>query len=172
MKSMSRLFSKSLFAIILIACATSTAIAQEQPVVLAGAELTRVVPSSFYFEGQSAPTQMRNSAAARFGPKRHVIAGNVDTSGYSSEIRAKYEGFLITDSAIAVGGTDLGVGAYGFGFSNDGKFNVFDVAGNRLLSVDAAKDSAMRRPRPLMMVKASDGLRLYSGRNYVTIAAK
>lgn len=172
MKSMSRLFSKPLFAVILIACATSTAIAQEQPVVLAGAELTRVVPSSFYFEGQSAPTQMRNSAAARFGPKRHVIAGLIDTSGYSTEIRAKYEGFFITDSAIAVGGTDLGVGAYGFGFSNDGKFNLFDVAGNRLLSVDAAKDSAMRRPRPLMMVKASDGLRLYSGRNYVTIAAK
>ena len=169
---MSRLFSKTLFAIILIACATSAAMAQEQPVVLAGAELTRVVPSSFYFEGQSAPTQMRNAAAARFGPKRHVIAGLVNTSGYSSEIRAKYEGFFITDSAIAVGGADLGVGAYGFGFSNDGKFNLFDVAGNRLLSVDAAKDSAMRRPRPLMMVKASDGLRLYSGRNYVTIAAK
>ncbi|HEX5733467.1 MAG TPA: hypothetical protein VF131_11595 [Blastocatellia bacterium] len=172
MKSMSRLFSNSLFAVILIACATSTAIAQEQPVVLAGAELTRVVPSSFYFEGQSAPTQMRNAAAARFGPKRHVIAGLVDTSGYSSEIRAKYEGFVITDSAIAVGGADLGVGAYGFGFSNDGKFNVFDVAGNRLLSVDAAKDSEIRRPRPLMMVKSSDGLRLYSGRNYVIIAAR
>lgn len=172
MKLLSRSFSSTLFAIILIACAVSAAMAQEQPVVLAGAELTRVVPSSFYFEGQSAPTQMRNAAAARFGPKRHVIAGLVDTSGYSSEIRAKYEGFFITDSAIAVGGTDLGVGAYGFGFSNDGKFNVFDVAGNRLLSVDAAKDSALRRPRPLMMVKGSDGLRLYSGRDYVTIAAR
>lgn len=172
MKLMSRMCSRTLFAIILTACATSAAMAQEQPAVLAGAELTRVVPSSFYFEGQSAPTQMRNAAAARFGPKRHVIAGLVDTSGYSSEIRAKYEGFLITDSAIAVGGADLGVGAYGFGFSNDGKFNVFDVAGNRLLSVDAAKDSEMRRPRPLMMVKASDGLRLYAGRDYVTIAAK
>jgi hypothetical protein len=30
----------------------------------------------------------------------------------------------------------------------------------------------LRRPRPLMMVKADDGLRLYSGRNYVSIAAK
>ena len=172
MKLLSRLFSNRLFAIFLIACAASTAIAQDQPAVLTGADLTRVVPSSFYFEGQSAPTQMRNSAAARFAPKRHVIAGNVDTSGYSSDVRAKYEGFLITDMAIAVGGSDLGVGAYGFGFSNDGKFNVFDIAGNRLLSVDAAKDSALRRPRPLMMTKASDGLRLYSGRNYVIIAAK
>ncbi|HJQ70150.1 MAG TPA: hypothetical protein VKA70_14335 [Blastocatellia bacterium] len=172
MKVLSRPFLKRVFAIFLIGCAASAAVAQEQPAVLSGAELTRVVPSSFYFEGQSAPTQMRNAAAARFGPKRLVIAGLVDTSGYSSEIRAKYEGFFITDSAIAVGGSDLGVGAYGFGFSNDGKFNLFDIAGNRLLSVDAAKDSALRRPRPLMMSKASDGLRLYAGRDYVTIAAR
>lgn len=172
MKLFGHFCSKTLFAIILITCPIFAAIAQEQPVVLAGAELTRIVPSSFYFEGQSAPTQMRNAAAARLGPKRHVIAGLVDTSGYSSEVRAKYEGFLITDSAVAIGGTDLGVGAYGFGFSNDGKLNIFDVAGTRLITVDAAKDSALRRPRPLMMVKADDGLRLYSGRNYVSIAAK
>jgi len=172
MKPLGHFCSKPLLAISLIACATFTAIAQEQVVVLTGAQLTRIVPSSFYFEGQSAPTQMRNAAAARLGPKRHVIAGLVDTSGYSSEVRAKYEGFLITDSAVSVGGADLGVGAYGFGFSNDGKFNVFDVAGTRLISVDAAKDSAMRRPRPLIMVKADDGLRLYSGRDYVIIAAK
>ena len=59
----------------------SLAAAQEDNVVLGGAELTRVVPPGFYFEGQSAPTQMRNSAAARFGAKRYVIAGLVDTSG-------------------------------------------------------------------------------------------
>lgn len=164
--------SKTLFAILFIACATARAVAQDQPVVLAAGELARVVPSSFYFEGQSAPTQMRNAAAARLGQKRLVIAGLVETSGYSTEIRAKYEGFFITDSAVAVGGTDVGVGAYGFGFSDDGKFNLFDIAGNRLLSVEAPKDSAIRRPRPLQMVKASDGLRLYSGRNYVVIAAK
>jgi hypothetical protein len=172
MKLLVHFRSKTFFAITMIACAAVAALAQEQPVVLSGAELTRIVPSSFYFEGQSAPTQMRNAAAARLAPKRHVIAGLVDTSGYSSEVRAKYEGFFITDSAVSVGGADLGVGAYGFGFSNDGKFNLFDVAGTRLISVDATTDSALRRPRPLMMVKAADGLRLYGGRNYVVIAAK
>ena len=163
---------KTLFAMFFIACACAGAVGQDQPAVLAAGELSRVVPSSFYFEGQSAPTQMRNAAAARLGQKRLVIAGLVDTSGYSTEVRAKYEGFFITDSAVAVGGTDVGVGAYGFGFSDDGKFNLFDIAGNRLMSVDAAKDSTLRRPRPLTMVKASDGLRLYSGRSYVVIAAK
>src|SRR5687767_2876387 len=71
--------------------------AQEQVTLLMGAELTRVVPSGFYFEGLSAPTQMRNSAAARFGTKRYVIVGMVDTSGYAADVRAKYEGFFITD---------------------------------------------------------------------------
>jgi hypothetical protein len=172
MNFFARYRSKMHFAILFIACASASAIAQEQAVVLAEKELARVVPSSFYFEGQSAATQMRNSAAARMGPKRHVIAGLVNTSGYSSDVRAKYEGFFITDSAVAIGGADLGVGAYGFGFSDDGKFNLFDIAGNRLITVDSAKDSAMRRPRPLVMVKASDGVRLYSGRNYVVIVAK
>ena len=93
--------------------------------------MTRVVPPGFYFQGLSAPTQMRNSAAARFGTNRYVIVGMVDTSGYSADVRAKYEGFLITDSAIRINGSDLATGAYGFGFSNDGKFNILDLAGNK-----------------------------------------
>jgi hypothetical protein len=105
-------------------------------------------------------------------PKRNVIAGLVDTSGYSSEVRGRYEGFIITDSSITVSGAELGTGAYGFGFSQDGKMNIFDVGGKQVLSVPAQSDQQLKRPRPLMMVKAADGVRLYSGRNYVTVAAK
>lgn len=148
------------------------AAAQDTPVVLSGAELTRVVPASFYFEGQSAPTQMRNSAAARFGAKRFVIAGLVDTSGYSTDVRAKYQGFFITDSPVTVGDKELSAGAYGFGFSDDGKFNVFDVGGKQVLSISARKDATMRRPRPLMMALEGGALRLYAERNYIGIAAK
>ena len=159
--------------VILVICAlVYVAAAQEAAVVLSGAELARVVPTSFYFEGQSAATQVRNSAAARFGAKRLVIAGLVDTAGYSTEVRAKYQGFLIIDSPMVVGGKELGTGAYGFGFSSDGKFNVFDVGGREVISVTAVKDSAIRRPRPLMMMKEKDGLRLYAERNYVVIATK
>lgn len=143
--------------------------AQDAPGVLTGAELSRVVPTSFYFQGQSGPTQMRNSAAARLAAKRYVVAALVDTSGYSSEVRGVYEGFIITDSAITIGGSKLETGAYGFGFSSDGKMNIFDVGGKKLMSVDAQKDQALKRPRPLMMAMTGDGLRLYSGRNYVTV---
>ena len=149
-----------------------TAYAQDSATVLAGAELTRIVPPGFYFQGLSAPTQMRNAAAVRFGDKRFVIAGLVDTSGYAADVRAKYEGFFITDSPITINGTDLGVGAYGFGFGNDGKMQILDLAGNQLFSVSTSKDSGLRRPRPLMMTKAADGVRFYNGKDYVTIAAK
>src|SRR2546425_3477912 len=128
---------------------------QDRVVVLAGAELSRVVPPGFYFQGLSAPTQMRNSAAARLGKNRYVIAGLVDTSGYAADVRAKYEGFLISDSPITINGSDLGIGAYGFGFSNDGKLNILDLAGKEILSVSTTKDTALKRPRPLMMTMSA-----------------
>lgn len=141
-------------------------------VVLSGAALARVVPTGFYYEGQSAPTQMRNSTAARFGPKHHVVAGMVDTSGYSVEVRARYEGFLITDASVMIEGQELQTGAYGFGFSDDEKFNVYDVGGRRVLSVGTTSDRTLRRPRPLLMQKRGPDVRLYSGRQFVTISVR
>ena len=156
-----------------VLCSLAFAVAaQERAVVLTGADLTRVVPPGFYFQGLTAPTQMRNAAAVRFGTNRYVIAGMVDTSGYAADVRASYEGFLITDSAISINGSDLGVGAYGFGFSNDGKLNILDLAGSKILSVSTTRDSELKRPRPLMMTSAGDGIRLYGGKEYVVIAAK
>ena len=147
-------------------------VAQERATVLAGTELTRVVPTGFYFQGLSAPTQMRNAAAARFGTARFVIAGLVDTSGYSTDVRAKYVGFLITDSPITLNGESLPSGAYGFGFATEGKLTVMDLAGKDLLSVAVTDDKSLRRPRPLMMATDPGGVRLYNGRNYVVIAAQ
>ena len=155
---------------LLVLC--SFAVAQETATLLTGPELTRVVPTSFYFQGLSAQTQIRNSAAARFGNNRYVVVGMVDTSGYAADVRAKYEGFFITDSAIEISGHDLKTGAYVFGFTDDGKLNVLDLSGKEILSASTTKDNSLRRPRPLMMMKSGDGLRLYSGRAYVTISPK
>src|SRR5262245_17675561 len=152
--------------------AAGSALAQEQTAVLAGAELTRVVPTGFYFQGLSAPTQMRNSAAARFGKDRYVISGLVDTSGYSADVRAKYVGFLITDSAIRLNGESLQPGAYGFGFATEGKLTVMDLSGKDLVSVSITNDKDLKRPRPLMMAADGNGVRLYNGKNYVVIAAQ
>ena len=139
--------------------------------VLSGPALTRVVPTSFYFKGQSAPTQMRNSAAVRIN-SHFVIVGMVDTSGYSADVRARYQGFFITDSAITVGGQALPTGAYGFGFTNDGKFNILDIGNNEVLSVASTNDKALKRPRPLMMQMDGSNVRLYAGRDYVVLTVK
>lgn len=140
--------------------------------VLSETASARIVPTSFYFAGQSAPTQMRNSAVARLAKDRFVIAGLVDTSGYSTEISGKYEGFFITDSIVTVGGKQLPTGAYGFGFSADGKLRVFDLSSKEVLTVETTNDKEMKRPRPLMMTIAEGGVRFYKGKNYTLIKAK
>src|SRR5712664_3685944 len=172
MKNSTRRLVLGLAAVFLVCSLPVLATAQDPVTVLAGAELTRVMPPGFYFQGLSAPTQMRNSAAARFGTKRYVIAGLVDTSGYAADVRAKYEGFFITDSPVAINGSALGTGAYGFGFSNDGKMQILDLAGNQILSVATTKDSELKRPRPLMMTRAGDGIRFYSGKDYVSVTVR
>lgn len=156
----------------IITVSAAAALAQDATMILSGPDLTRVVPTSFYFQGLSASTQMRNSAAVRFGDKRYVVVGLVDTSGYAADVRAKYEGFFITDSPIKINGSDLGTGAYGFGFSDAGKMQILDLAGNEILSVSTAKDADLKRPRPLMMSKSGDGVRLHSGKDYVTITPR
>ncbi|MGI9036420.1 MAG: hypothetical protein ACR2GD_10330 [Pyrinomonadaceae bacterium] len=165
-------FSTFLSVLMFVCCLSVAAQNKADYAVLSGSELTGIVPTSFYFAGQSAQTQIRNSAAARLGKDRYVIAGLVDTSGYSTEISGKYEGFLITDSGIQIGDKQLATGAYGFGFSADGKLHIFDLSSKEILSVAATNDKEMKRPRPLMMSVAANGVRFYNGRNYVLVAAK
>jgi hypothetical protein len=135
-------------------------------------ELKSVVPKSFYFAGLSADTQMRNAAAALIGEKRYLIAGLVDTSGYSTEISGVYEGFFITDSPVKFGDKTLETGAYGFGFKKENEVNVFDLSSKQILTAATTNDAEMRRPRPLMMQTDANGIRLYKGRNYVLISPK
>ena len=139
------------------------------PVIVSEEELTRVVPTGFYYEGQVAPTQMRNAAAVRIREKKHVIAALVDNSGYATETRAKIEGFWATDVPVRIGGRNLAVGVYPFGVTREGVLNVYDLAGALLFSVKTSRDAGLQTPRPLAMVMAGDVVRLYRGRNYVLV---
>jgi len=157
-------------AVVFIAGAASAA-AQDGVKVLERNEAKTFVPAGFYFEGQSAPTQMRNTGVATIGEKRHVIVGLVDTSGYSADVAAKYEGFFITDSKVKIGGKKLGTGAYGFGFTRDGKINIHDVGGKTILTAETKDDGDLKRPRPLMLMMVNGELRFYKGRTYAVLAA-
>jgi len=167
-----RALTKAIMILSVAVFAAVGAAAQGGAVVLEGAQLARVVPSGFYFEGQSAPTQTRNTAAAKFASDRYVIVGMVDTSGYSSDVRAKYQGFLITDSPVRVGGQELGTGAYGFGFTDDGHLNILDLGGKQVLSAATTKDTKLKRPRPILITPDAGGVRFYSGRDYAVINAR
>jgi hypothetical protein len=172
MKSRSRYLVRGLVLVGLAIFLSLSVSAQRRPYRMTDQQVAQLVPAGFYFHGQAAATQMRNAGAVRFGDDRYVIAGMVDTSGYSADVRASYEGFLIADLPIKINGSRLGVGAYGFGFTDDGKLHVMNIAGDQILSVSTAKDPGLRRPRPLMMMVDNGGARLYSGRQYVSITAE
>ncbi len=161
-----------LSAVVFVLVLCSSALSQGKPEVLSDNDAKVVIPTSFYFAGQSAPTQTRNAVVAKFGKNRFVIAGLVDTSGYSTEISGKYEGFFITDSPVRVGAKMLGTGAYGFGFSQNGKLNIFDISAKEILSVNTQTDADMKRPRPLQMTATGNSIRLYKGKNYVVISPR
>lgn len=166
--------TKRLYAIALSLCLLTTAFAaaQAKPGVLTADEVKKAVPPSYFFRGQSAPTQVRNSGGFRVAPDKLVLAGFVDTSGYAADVQAKYQGLFITEVKLDVGGKELAPGAYGFGFSKDGKFLVMDVGANDLFSVSTQNDDKLTHPVPLKVVADGDGYRLYAGRAWVSLKVK
>ena len=71
--------------------------------ILAGDALKKAVPSAYFFAGQSAQVQVRNSVAVKTAAGHLVLAGLVDTSGYSTAIQEKYQGFFITETKLTFG---------------------------------------------------------------------
>lgn len=135
--------------------------------LLTPAELEKQFPATVYYDGQSAPTQLRNSGGVKFADGHFVLMSLVDNSGYSTGVASKYQGYLIAEVAVEIEGKRIPAGAYGFGFL-DGKFVVTDLGGYDVLAVHTANDQVMRRPRPLQVTAdPAGGFRLYSGRNYV-----
>jgi hypothetical protein len=157
-----------LFEIAILLTSLSLAAQQAKPAgLLSSAELKQAAPASFFFRGQSAPAQLRNSAGIRLRDSKLVLAGLVDTAGYSSAITEKYQGFLITEVPISLEGSALKPGGYGFGFTANGKFVIMDVGANELLSVTAQVDDNLKRPVPLRIVEEGGAYRLYAGKKWV-----
>jgi hypothetical protein len=146
--------------------------ADPAPGVVSAEDIKRVVPPSYFFRGQSAAVQLRNSAGFRTADGKFVLAGLVDTSGYSTDIAEKYQGFLITEVKLSIEGSELPPGEYGFGFSKEGKFLVMDVGANDLFSVASHLDENLPRPVPLKIVADQGSYRLYAGKKWVSLKAQ
>ena len=155
--------------VVVICCCALLSAQQTKPGVLSADEVRKVVPAVYFFRGQSASVQLRNSAGFSVPEGKLVLAGLVDTSGYASDVQAKYQGFLITEVKLNIAGTELPPGEYGFGFSQDGKFLVMDVGANDLFSVASQLDEKLAHPVPLKIVEDGGAYRLYAGRKWVSL---
>jgi hypothetical protein len=152
---------------------TSSAIADETPgkeVALKASDIsTKLFPEAVFFRGQTAPAQLRNSGGVHFADGAYVLAALVDSSGYSTGIREKYQAYLLTEVALDFGGQTVPSGAYGVGFITGGKFVVMDLGAHDVLQISSQRDADLKRPVPLQVVAASSSgaYRLYAGRDYV-----
>jgi len=135
---------------------------------LSADELKTLVPTDFFFRGQKAPTQLRNSAGFELADGKVTLAALVDVSGYSTAIQQKYQGLLITEVKLNIGGSVLPPGEYGFGFAAD-KFVVMNVASEDVLSTGYQTDAEMKRPVPLKLDQDGAGYKLYAGKKWVAL---
>jgi hypothetical protein len=129
----------------------------------------KLMPDKVFFRGQSASVQARNTGGVRYADDFLVLAGLVDSSGYASGIKEKYQAYLITEVPLEIGGQTLKPGAYGFGFLEGNKFIVMDLGANDLIQTSSTKDADLKRPVPLQFTAGADAgkYRLYKGRDYV-----
>lgn len=171
---MNKVFGFSVLAL-LISLQVSHAYAQDtsrpsmaKPGVLPASDVRSISPSTYYYAGHAATVQMRNTAGIRTQDGKNVLTGLVDTSGYSTGIQQKYQGFFITEAKIRIEGSEITPGAYGFGFMND-RFILTNVAAEDILNVTSKMDEQLKRPVPLKVIEDNGSYRLYAGKKYVVI---
>jgi len=156
-------------AVLSLVLATSAAGQQASKHLLSADELKKAVPSEYFFAGQKAPVQLRNAAGFQLADGKIALAALVDASGYSTAVQQKYQGMLITETKLNIGGSELPPGQYGFGFTAEGKFVVMDVVNNDVLNTAFQTDQELKRPVPLKLVEDGGGYKLYAGKKWVGI---
>jgi hypothetical protein len=154
--------------VVVLLCST-LAFAQSKPGVLSTDEIKHLAPASYFFAGQTAPVQIRNSTGFRSAGNKVVLVGLVDTSGYAADVQQKYMGFFITEAKLKIGDAEISPGQYGFGFSKQGKFMVLDVTANEIASTSSTMDDKLTRPVPLKITADGDSYKLYAGKSWVSI---
>jgi hypothetical protein len=84
----------------------------------ADAELASLIPARAPVIKEHIETEMRTASGIVDNHHRYIAGVVLITAGYSAE--GKYSHFLIVQSPIKVGGVDLKVGEYVFGYTHSG----------------------------------------------------
>lgn len=143
--------------------------------LVTGKAFDSALPKDFYLEGNAIPTEKRNAVLLKSPTGARALIALLDTSGYSSQVQEKYLGMVISEGALSICGIELSVGSYGFGLvrpspvSNaDGKFLVYNQAGEKVGECVSEKGTDIGQPKPLQVVPGEDGqARVYLGRYWV-----
>jgi len=137
--------------------------------VLKASDITpKIFPEHVFFRGQVAPAELRNTGGVHFADDLFVLAGLVDSSGYSTAIKEKYQAYLLSEVTLEIGSQSVKPGAYGFGFVS-GKFILMDLAATNLIEAAGQHEAQMKRPIPLQIAASPSGgsYRLYVGRDFI-----
>jgi hypothetical protein len=139
---------------------------------VSGKAFESAIPNDFYLEGNRIPVEKRNAALLKTPSGARLVLALIDTTGYSSQIRQKYIGMVITEGNVSICSVALVVGSYGFGLekpaptsNEDAKFFLYNQAGEKVGECGAKKDNAVKQPKQLNV----SGARLYLGRYYLEL---
>jgi hypothetical protein len=136
---------------LILATLVPLAVSAQTGTILHAPEAQKLLPDAVYYAGKSANTQLRNSAGIRYPDNHYVLAALVDTSGYSSSIQEKYQGYLLTEVTLNFNDHHvLPPGAYGIGFVGS-HFVVTDIGAHDLFQVLAVHDDHLEHPVPLQI---------------------
>jgi hypothetical protein len=140
--------------------------------ILKAPDMDKLMPATVFFRGQAASVQARNSGGIKLPDGMFVLVALVDTSGYSTGIQQKYQGYFITEVTLSINGQTLKPGAYGVGFIEGNRFVVMDLGAHDLFTVGSQSDGGLKRPMPLQVLADTtpNQYRLYINRNYVVLS--
>jgi hypothetical protein len=154
----------AVLALVMLAGWQSEARAQGPFELITGTAFNKALPEKFYLEGNAIPTEPRNAAMFKTPTAPRALIALMDTTGYSSRIKQKYIGMIITEGKLSVCSISLGVGSYGFGLDRpaapsdaDAKFLVYNQAGEKLGECSVKKDTALKQGSPLKVLVQKGG---------------
>src|SRR5436190_6784222 len=110
-----------------LAAGQSPAAASKEAILKASDITPKIFPETVFYRGRVAAVQMRNTGGVHFADDLYLLAGLVDVSGYSSSVKEKYQGYLLTEVPGDISGKALKPGAYGIGFIQGSRFIVTDL---------------------------------------------
>lgn len=148
--------------------------------MLSEENLSKLLPSSVFLDGQNVPVQKRNAVGARMAGGKILMVTFLDSSGYSADYQEKYTAMVLTQGSLLFGKTEIKPGAYGLGKTKTTTsgmelqtFHLYDLGGNSIAAAPAVRDEKLRPVRTIhLSVDSAQQFRLYLGPYFITLVPR